>query len=386
MARQETFDTVDAMERLIAWVDGIDVPMCVIALRPGDRLEFVHANAALTRVTDMPFAEFIGNSPLERFPPRMAERLETNIRQCLTGQAPISYEGCAMLDGKETWWQTTLSKPHGFDGKVVLGVTAPITDAKEREFAAAEALADMAERFDEMRLFTTMAAHDARSPLATVSSLIELVLEDFNDFGDGKSELLRLASNTVDEALTQITATLERARTLERETPPHKAVDLGRLCADIAAMVDPEKVLAIEAPKAHVECDEVLVQMALRNLMSNAARYCDHHITVALSDDAPRGIVHIDIADDGPGLPEGTTLQYLTQKGEERSGAHGFGLRAIAKLVTSRGGAFEVLKPDMDEDMSGARFRIVLPGRILAHPSPVVGPPVPDTPVAVLGL
>lgn len=386
MARQETFDTVDAMERLIAWVDGIDVPMCVIALRPSDRLEFVHANAAFTRATHIPFTEFIGDSPLERFPPRMAERLETNIRQCLTEKVPISYEGCALLGGKETWWHTTLSKPHGFDGKVVLGVTAPITEAKEREFAAAEALADMAERFDELRLFTTMAAHDARSPLATVSSLIELVLEDFEEYGDGKSELLRLCSNTVEEALTQITATLERARTLERETPPHKAVDLGRLCADIAAMVDPEKALAIEAPAAHVECDEVLVQMAVRNLMSNAARYCDHHITLALSDDAPQGFIHIDVADDGPGLPDGTTLQDLTQKGEDRSGAHGFGLQAIAKLVSSRGGAFEVLKPDTSEEMSGARFRIALPGRILAHPPPTATPPVPDASVAVLGL
>ncbi|WP_341863931.1 ATP-binding protein [Gymnodinialimonas sp. 57CJ19] len=386
MAKQETFDTIDAMERLIAWVDGIDVPMCVIALRPGDRLEFVHANAALSRVAGIPLTELVGEASLGKFPRRMVDRFESNIRQCLAGHEPTSYEECTMLDGKETWWQTTLSKPSGFGGKVVLSVTASITGAKEREFAAAEALADMAERFDELRLFTTMAAHDARSPLATVSSLIELVLEDVEDDADGKSELLRMAFDTVDEALTQITATLERAHALERETPPHSAVDLGRLCVDIAAMVDPEKALAIETPKAHVECDEVLVQMAVRNLMTNAARFCDHHITVALSDDAPRGFVHMDVADDGPGLPEGTTLQDLTQKGEERSGAHGFGLRGIAKLVTSRGGAFEVLKTDGAENMSGARFRIALPGRILPRPLPAAAPPAPDASIAVVGL
>ena len=365
MALTQNTAAILSMERLIAWMDGIDLPMFVLRLVSGDRLEFVHANAALGRVANIPTSIFPGHIAAEIFPARTAERLDANYRHCLVTAQPYSYEECLMLEGRETWWQTTLSKPVGFDDKVVLGVTSAITDAKDREFAAAESLANLTERFDELRLFSTMAAHDARGPLATVSSLIDLVLEDFEDMGDGKADLLRMASNTVEEALTQISATLERARNLETDEEVRKPIDLGRLCGDIAAMVDPEMHLAIDVPQTHVECDEVMVQMGVRNLMSNAARFCEHHITVSVSEDRPRGMLMIEVADDGPGLPKGMTLQDLTQKGEARKGVHGFGLSAIAKLVHSRGGTFEVVPPDPDNDLPGARFRMVLPGLIL---------------------
>lgn len=368
-----------SMERLIAWMDSIDLPMFVLKLLPDDRLEFVHANAALGRVANVPTSIFPGHIAAEIFPARMAERLDANYRRCLVTDSPYSYEECLMLEGRETWWQTALSKPVGFDDKVVLGVTSAITEAKDREFAAAEALANMTERFDELRLFSTMAAHDARGPLATVSSLIDMVLENFEDMGDGKADLLALASNTVTEALAQISATLERARTLEADEEVRKPIDLGRLCGDIAAMVDPEMHLAIDVPQTHVECDEVMVQMGVRNLMSNAARFCEHHITVKVAEGPKRDMLMIEVADDGPGLPDGVTLQDLTQKGEARSGVHGFGLSAIAKLVNSRGGTFEVVPPDTDDDLPGARFRMMLPGHIMGG---AVGKSVARAPVA----
>lgn len=369
------------LAQLVAWVTGIDMPMFILALRPDNRLEFVHANAALGRVANVPTSLFVDKTAADIFPARMAVRLEANYRQCLMQDRPHSYEECLMFGGRDTWWQTTLSKPAGFDGKVVLGVTSSITQSKTREFAAAGALADLTERFDELRLFSTMAAHDARGPLATVSSLIDLTLEDFEDMGDGKTDLLRMACDTVGEALTQISATLERARLLETEEDVRTEIDLGRLCGDIAAMVDPEMNLAIEVPQTHVECDEVMVQMGVRNLMSNAARFCEHHIAVGISEDPARGMLMIEVVDDGPGLPHGMTLQDLTQKGEARDGVHGFGLSAIAKLVNSRGGTFEVIPADPEDDMPGARFRMVLPGKIL--PSAPVLARVPSDRVAV---
>lgn len=354
-----------AMLRLLAWIDGIDLPMFVLNHLASDRVEFVHANAALGRVANVPMTIFPGHIATEVFPTRMAERLDANYRQCLLSDDPYSYEECLLIKEQETWWQTTLSKPVGFKGRVVLGVAIPITDRKGREFAAAESMANLTARFDELRLFSTMAAHDARGPLATVSSLIDLVLEDFEDMGDGKADLLSMASNTVEEALTQISATLERARALQTDKEVLNQVDLGRLCGDIAAMVDPEMHLAIDVPQTYVACDEVMVQMGVRNLMSNAARFCEHHITVQVSEDQARGMLMIDVADDGPGLPEGMTVQDLANKGEARDGVHGFGLSAIAKLVNSRGGAFEVVRSDDAEDLPGARFRMVLPGHIL---------------------
>lgn len=358
-----------ALAQLIAWLDGIDLPMFVLRLIPDDdRLEFVHANAALGRVAGIPTSIFPGHSAFEIFPTRMAEQLDANYRQCLRSDLPFSYEECLVIDGRETWWETTLSKPAGFDGKVVLGVAISTTDRKNREFTQAQSLANLTARFDELRLFSTMAAHDARGPLATVASLIDLVVEDFEDMGDGKKDLLAMASNTVQEALTQISATLERARKLHSDEEVRQIIDLGRLCGDIATMVDPEKNLEIALPCTTIECDEVLVQMGVRNLMSNAARFCENRISVKVTEDATKGMVWIDVADDGPGLKDATTLSDLTRMGETRDGMHGFGLRAVSQLVSSRGGGFEVIDaPRSPADLPGACLRMVLPGRILPH-------------------
>ncbi len=355
-----------SMSQLLAWIDGIDLPIFVVALLPGNRLEYIHANAALSRVTTLPRDVFPGHAATEIFPARVAARLEANYRSCLRAAEPVTYEECLLIEGRETWWQTTLSKAAGFDEKVILGIAIPVTEHKEREFASADMISNMADRFEELRLFTTMAAHDARSPLATVSSLIELVRSDFEDMGDGKLELLNLVSNTVEQALEQISSTLERARSLRTEDDTAQQFDLGRVCADIAAMVDPEMVLDIGVPQAIVDCDDVIVQMGVRNLMSNAARYCRDRIEVTLGEDVPRGMVWIDVADDGPGLPSKVSIRDLTHRGEARDGAHGFGLSAIAKLIQSRGGTFEIIEGKAASRLGGACFRMSLPGKIQA--------------------
>jgi signal transduction histidine kinase len=298
--------------------------------------------------------------------------LDRNFRRALKSAETVSYEECLMLEGRETWWHHTLSKPAGFNGNVILGVAVPMTDQKAKEFRAAEQLAEMSARFDELRLFSTMAAHDARSPLATVSSLIELVLEDFRDMGDGKSDLLRLVSSTVEEALTQISSTLERGRALQRGHNSIRRVDLGRLCGDIATMVDPEMRLAIDLPQGLVECDEVMMQMGVRNLMSNAARFCKQRVAVHVSAEPSGDMLAVEISDDGAGLPAGTKLQDLMLEGQSREGSHGFGLSAIAQLARSRGGSFEIVAGG--GVLGGATFRMVLPGRIIGgdHALPTV--------------
>lgn len=354
-----------ALAQLVKWVDGIDLPMFILIQCGGERIEFVHANAALGLVAGVPSDIFPGRCAQEIFPARMAAHLAANYSACLGGSEPVSYEECLMFEGRETWWQTTLSKPDGFDGQVVLGIAVPTTEAKQREFAAAEAVAEMAARFDDLQLFSTMAAHDARSPLATVSSLVNLILDGFEDMGDGKTELLRLVSNTVDEALVQISDTLERSRQYNGQVSRPTHVDLGRLANDIAAMVDPEMTLEFEVPEVRIECDAVVVQMGLRNLMSNAARFAGERIVVHLTEDRARGFIRLDVADDGPGLPHGTTLQDLIKSGADRQGSHGFGLRSIAQLLKSRGGSLELRPAFIAKGLPGARFRMELPGRLL---------------------
>lgn len=355
----------EALSRLLAWINDIEMPMFIVRKVSDDRLEYVHANDAVGKVAGFDSSILAGQSAHDVFDARTAAKLDTNYRECLRSDGAVSYEECVMIDGRETFWETTLSKPKGFDNRIVLGIAVSTTHRKEKEFANAGALADLSAQLDGMKLFSTMAAHDARSPLATVSSLIDLVMDGFTDMGDGKAELLKLCAKTVEEALEQITATLERGRNLERSIVSEERVEMARLCDDIAAMVDPEMQLLITSPTDVVECDEIVVQMGIRNLMSNAARYCQSQILVSVATSDTAGMIDIDVVDDGAGLPDGTTLRDLSQAAEARGDGHGFGLKSISNLLNSHGGHLQIVEHDRPDDLAGACFRMTLPGRII---------------------
>ncbi|MEJ6392571.1 ATP-binding protein [Gymnodinialimonas sp. 2305UL16-5] len=354
-----------ALSRLMVWINDIDLPMFVLRRTDDTRLEYVHANGALGRIAGFDSSIMAGETPSNLFNARTAAKLEANYWECLNSDDPVSYEECVIIDGRETWWETTLSKPFGFEGQIVLGLAVSITDRKQKEFANAEMIADLNARLDEIKLFSTMAAHDARSPLATVSALIDLVLDGFSDMGDGKAELLSLCAKTVDEALEQISATLERGRQFKQASTQGDRVDLGRLCADIAAMVDPEMQMDIEIPQQIVECDKVVVQMCIRNLVSNAARYCKSAISIQVTPSARPGMIVMEVSDDGPGVPPGTTVHDLSQAAESRGDGHGFGLKSISNLLSSHGGSIEIMHDPSEGGLHGARFCMTLPGRII---------------------
>jgi signal transduction histidine kinase len=131
-------------------------------------------------------------------------------------------------------------------------------------------------------------------------------------------------------------------------------------------MIDPEMRLTIDLPDLVVVCDEVVVQMGVRNLMANAARHCESRIAVDARAAGDGEHLVIDISDDGLGLPEGAVLSDLTRIGAGREGSHGFGLASIAQVLQSRGGTLSIVPADTASALRGARFRMVFPGRIVS--------------------
>ncbi|NKX43127.1 sensor histidine kinase [Roseicyclus persicicus] len=353
-----------ALSCMAAWIDGVDLPIYLVERRPGNRLVFAHANAALLDRLGLTRDDLVGRDIAAVLPPRLAARLARDVRRCLATGASVTYEETLAIGGRDSWWQTTLSRPPQLAGRMVLGVAVETTAARRREFAAAEALAEMAGRFEDLRLYAAMAAHDARGPLSTVAELLDLVLDEGR--GDaGNLPLLALCARTVATALDQIGGTLERGRALETSPPQPERVDLGRLAGDIAAMVDPAGRLRIALPEGEVTTDAVVLQMALRNLMANAARHARSEIAVALCPAPRAGLLTLYVADDGPGLPPGVAPAALSHAVRRHDGSRGFGLDALTRLAASRGGSFDTARGPGAPDLPGALFRLCLPGRAL---------------------
>lgn len=336
---------------LSSCLDLIDLPMALYRVRTDGTVTILKANAA-----------FSGYSRQGDGTP--GPRLQRAIASAASAQAPVSVdERFGPPDGPR-WWRTTLTRPEVSDGSVVLGLSVPATDAQGHANDLAAEICAISERFSEYRVFATMAVHDTRAPLATVAGLLDLIGEDFVDMGDGKAELLQLCVATVREALGQIGATLERARALDPGTRCPERIDIGRLTSGLLSAVDPGGRVATRLPSGVLIGDGIVLELALRNLLSNAVRHCRGRIAVDVGEDARRGMVTVHVSDDGPGLPAGFDLDALIRAARAATGVRGFGLASIAQLALARGGALELSRSPEGDALPGACFRLELPGRL----------------------
>ena len=328
-----------------------------------DRMYFEHFNDALVVATG-----FGGRKRLDELvAPRTAETIMANYCAALATKDVFAYREDIETPSGAGAWQTTikaLRTPQGVPF-AILGHSADITATCERELRDAAEIARLRRTADEVRVFSSMAAHDVRSPLATIESLVELIREDFTDRGDGKLELIDHLQQVAVTARGHMDEILRHSTTFTAPEDVEMAVDLGHLCRDLAAIVDPHGEVEIVHPEIDILCDRVALHLVLRNLLTNARRHCRARIVV---DGGPaggqRGLMRFTISDDGPGFPDGFD-PFAVDGGTRAGSAHGFGLAAVRYVVETRGGTVQVVPPALG---SGATVAFTLPARIDAAP------------------
>jgi signal transduction histidine kinase len=237
----------------------------------------------------------------------------------------------------------------------------PVSHDELRELAAEfNALLARQEAVSErLRRFTGDAAHELRSPVASIrvqaevavaNPDAELALETLEDI---LAEAVRLSS--------LLDGLLALARSDAGELPPAGPVELvtearaavARLPAGSPAARVTGVVGQAWAHAAHGE-----VELVLNNLLRNACRYAQSQIVVSVL--ARRSTVRVVVDDDGPGIAADHRDQvfdrfYRVSDDRARSsGGTGLGLAMVAEAVRRRGG--EVLVGESPE--GGARFQV----------------------------
>ena len=115
-----------------------------------------------------------------------------------------------------------------------------------------------------------------------------------------------------------------------------------------------------------VECDAVLMERVLCNLLENAAKYTPAGTAIRVSGELADTEVRLVVADQGPGVPRGQE-QSIFQKftrGERESATAGvgLGLAVCEAIVQAHGGRIWVESAGGDDgEGRGARFVVALP-------------------------
>lgn len=246
------------------------------------------------------------------------------------------------------------------------GRRLPVPAADDELRALADALNGLLQRRDEaserLRRFTGDAAHELRSPVASIRAQAEVAV--VHPDPDQAQEVLGEVVGEAERLSTLIGDLLVLARSDAGEQAPGQSVDLAFAVHGALERLGTERVpVRFEAPAG--ECSVLgapaEVRVVLDNLLRNALRYARAQVTVTV---LPSGSsVRLLVDDDGPGIPaEHRALVFdrfyrLADDRGRESGGSGLGLALVAELVAARRGRVGIL----DSPEGGARFDVRWP-------------------------
>lgn len=208
------------------------------------------------------------------------------------------------------------------------------------------------------RNFAAEAAHELRSPLATIGAVAQAAREQ-------QGEPLRASLDLIARTALDASEIVGDLLTLAREPSAHalhrEIVDLAILAQQCARefekrAVDRAIAIVVQTQSALIEGDERRLRELLRNLLENALR---HARSVIRLQTAPVGrYAEITVEDDGAGV-ETELRERIFQRFYRANGSEGLGLGlAIGRWIASaHGGALTVA----DGARGGAVFRLRLP-------------------------
>jgi signal transduction histidine kinase len=215
-----------------------------------------------------------------------------------------------------------------------------------------QAVADLVERLssalDQARAFAAQAAHELRTPLATLRAEVELLVERRADLAELRA---------VETRLRQLAELVERLLTLA--TPgadlqhEGRAVDLADvLAAALARLPDARGRVEVETMEDPVvRGDERLLASLLENALDNALKFSkgadDERVTVEVF--ARDGAIVLRVTDHGIGMSgaerEKAALPFYRSPAARAGGfrGHGVGVALMDHVVRAHGGVLRYL-------------------------------------------
>lgn len=252
-------------------------------------------------------------------------------------------------------------------------LAARVTDVVQRlQAAERESL-----RNDQLAALGQLAAglaHELRNPLTSIRTLVEAART-----GGPQSELDARDLEVIDEELTRLDSTLQTF--LDFARPPkleRRPVDLRDVVRRTVVLVNPRAErqsvqIDVSLPKDPliVDADPEQLRQVLLNLLLNAldALRTDGRIEVIASANMLTQEAVIEVADNGPGIPEAIRETLFDPFVSSKSSGTGLGLTICRRIIENHGGAITA----GNRPTGGAVFSLRLPAESLAQ-TPAHGP------------
>ncbi|HEY2151964.1 MAG TPA: ATP-binding protein [Vicinamibacterales bacterium] len=208
-------------------------------------------------------------------------------------------------------------------------------------------------------------AHEIKNPLTPIQLSAERLRRHFSNAPPQAKALVEECSATIIGEVESLKGLVDEFSQFARMPSPRTVpTDLPQLVTDTIALyngiftdVRIDQRFAPGAPLVRLDPEQI--RRVIINLVDNAIEAMERrgHLVVATEFDSGNNIIHLVVADDGPGIPpaerEKLFLPYYSTK---RRGS-GLGLAIVRRIIAEHGGSIDV----GDNTPRGTRFTIELP-------------------------
>lgn len=269
-----------------------------------DTCPIVYSNYGFSKITGYAEEEVLNKSVLFLFAGHEDSEEVHELRQSLDDRA--GYEGelvCQTKEGEPKWVQFKLVPLSGDDGQTehVLALMVDMTRRKALERMKDE--------------FVSTVSHELRTPIAIIQGAVENLKDGIvGELTEQQLKIIEVAHNNskrlsrIINDLLDLTR-LESGRFKITQSPVDLAAFFEKNKESFQKTVD-EKIDGFQVNLgeglSNIFTDEDHLMQILTNLLSNAARYATHKISVNVKPMEEHGKVyaHFSVSDDGQGLSE----------------------------------------------------------------------------------
>jgi len=204
---------------------------------------------------------------------------------------------------------------------------------------------------DTKNKILSVISHDARGPMTSLHSLLEFI-EQHDVSKEDMESILGSISNNLQQTTQMLDNIMHWARSqFETYEPTIRQVHLNK----ITSLLKDEfvwrynkkgVVLNFEiADDAYARADENMIIIVLRNLISNALKFCEDGDSVTVTANRHQEELAISVTDTGIGLDEEAKEKIFSDKlysnkGTDNESGSGFGLQICKEFVEMNRGSF----------------------------------------------
>ncbi len=260
--------------------------------------------------------------------------------------------------------------------------------AKSVELERARVALAERENLAALGQLAAVVAHEVRNPVAIIFGALANLQRTAKSRED--EELLAIVKEEAERLKQLVTRLLDAVRPFELQYS-RCAIDevvraaIAHVTAS-AAVTEREVELASALPDEDVECDPVLLEQAISNLVQNAlvavGRRSPVRVRASVEPAEEPTTLRVEVIDDGEGVSAEARTRLFTAFFTTRATGTGLGLALVKRIAEAHGGSVDYEPPPE----RGACFVLRVPLRAPLRAGAAVSPPIASRPPSRRGL